>query len=186
MAVAEGVDLLELGEEGLYFDEPCLPEVEALIARAARHYGETDAEHCLLRAYFLAPEQLSVLVALYRYYFYQHRLEDALIVAERALDVTAQRLHLVGGWSSIGRVALGEAVMCSIGLLRFHLLALKGSAVILLRLGHLDQARLRLAKIAEVDERDALGAAPLLAVIAARQEQSAAELGREAAHAMTH
>jgi tetratricopeptide (TPR) repeat protein len=174
--VAEGFDLLELGEDGLYFDEPCLPEVESLIVQAAHHYGHATAEQHLLRAYFLAPEQLSVLVALYRYYFYQHRLEDALIVAERALDVTARRLHLVGGWSSIGHVALGEAVMRSMGLLRFHLLALKGSAVILLRLGRLDDARLRLEKIAEVDERDALGAAPLLAVIAARQAQDATEI----------
>ena len=174
--MAEGLDLLELGEDGLYFDEPCAPEVEALIAQAAHHYGHASAEQFLLRAYFLAPEQLSVLVALYRYYFYQHRLEDSLIVAERALDVTARRLHLVGGWSSIGRVALGEAVMRSMGLLRFHLLALKGSAVILLRLGRCDEAHLRLAKIAEVDERDALGVMPLLAVIAERQQETAEEI----------
>lgn len=174
--MAEDLDLLDLGEDGLYFDEPCLPEVEALIAQAAHDYGHVTAEQYLLRAYFLAPEQLSVLVALYRYYFYQHRLEDALIVAERALDVTARRLHLVGGWSSIGHVALGEAVMRSMGLLRFHLLALKGSAVILLRLGRLDEAQLRLAKIAEIDERDALGVAPLLAVIAARQARETEEI----------
>lgn len=173
--MAEGIDLLELDENGLYFDEPCAPEVEELIAQAAQNYGEAAAEQCLLRAYFLAPEQLSVLVALYRYYFYQHRMEDALLVAERALDVTARRLHLVGGWSSIGHVALGEAVMRSMGLLRFHLLALKGSAVILLRLGRVEEARLRLTKIAEVDERDALGVAPLLEVIAARQEASVIE-----------
>ncbi|MFH1871938.1 MAG: hypothetical protein ABIK82_09155 [Pseudomonadota bacterium] len=174
--MAEGLDLLELGEDGLYFDEPCLPEVEALIVQAAHDYGHVTAEQYLLRAYFLAPEQLSVLVALYRYYFYQHRMEDALIVAERALDVTARRLNLVGGWRSIGHVALGEAVMRSMGLLRFHLLALKGSAVILLRLGRLDEARLRLAKIAEIDERDVLAVAPLLAVIATRQAQETEEV----------
>ena len=174
--MAEGLDLLELGEDGLYFDEPCLQEVEALIAQAAHDYGHVTAEQYLLRAYFLAPEQLSVLVALYRYYFYQHRMEDALIVAERALDVTARRLNLVGGWRSIGHVALGEAVMRSMGLLRFHLLALKGSAVILLRLGRLDEARLRLAKIAEIDERDVLAVAPLLAVIATRQAQETEEV----------
>ncbi len=165
--MADGLDLLELGEEGLYFDEPCAPQVESLVEEAARHYGP-DAEPFLLRAYFLAPEQLVVLVALYRYYFYQHRMEDALLVAERALEVTARSLHLVGGWSILGRIALGEAVMRSMGLLRFHLLVLKGSAVILLRLGRQDEATRRLNKIVEVDERDVLGAAPLLAVIAQR------------------
>jgi len=170
--VAEGIDLLELDGEGLYFDEPCLPEVDALIAKAAAHYG-TEAEPFLLRAYFLVPTQLSVLVALYRYYFYQHRLEDALVVAERALDVTAGRLHLVDGWRGIGPVSLGEAVMRSIGLLRFHLLALKGSAVILLRLGRIEEARRRLEKIVEIDERDALGANALLATIAERESATA-------------
>lgn len=170
--MAEGVDLLELDGEGLYFDEPCSAEVESLIAEAAQRYGP-EAEPCLLRAYFLAPNQLSVLVALYRYYFYQHRLEDALLVAERALDVTAARLHLVDGWRGIGPVSLGEAVMRSIGLLRFHLLALKGSAVILLRLGRIEEARHRLEKIAEIDERDALGAGALLATIAEREAASA-------------
>jgi hypothetical protein len=167
--VVDTLDLLDLDNDGLYFDEPSPPEVDALILDASRHYGASEAEQYLLRAYFLAPEQLSVLVALYRYYFYQHRLGDAFIVAERVLDVTARRLNLVGGWNSISPVSLGEAVMRSMGLLRFHLLALKGSAVILLRLGHLDEAQRRLAKIAEIDERDALGVAPLLAVIAERQ-----------------
>lgn len=172
--MAENLDLLEMDDDALYFDEPSATEIDALIAQAAHDYGHVTAEQYLLRAYFLAPEQLSVLVALYRYYFYQHRLEDALIVAERALDVTARRLHLVDGWRSIGHAALGEAVMRSMGLLRFHLLALKGSAVILLRLDRIDEARARLAKIAEVDQRDGLGVAALLAVIAAREEQDAA------------
>lgn len=171
--MAEGPDLLELGEDGLYFDEPSSPQVDALILEASRHYGHATAEQFLLRAYFLAPEQLAVLVALYRYYFYQHRLDDALIVAERALDVTARRLNLVGGWRSIGRVALGEAVMHSMGLFRFHLLVLKGSAVILLRLGQVEEAKQRLAKIAEIDARDALGVAPLLAVVETRQQEAA-------------
>ncbi len=163
--MADGLDLLDLGEDGLYFDEPCLPEVEALIAQAARDYGQSAAEPGLLRAYFLAPEQLSVLVALYRYYFYQHRLEDALVVAERALEVSARRLHLVGGWRSLGPNTLGEAAMRSMGMLRFHLLALKGSAVILLRLGRVSEACTRLRTIAKVDCRDALGALPLLEVV---------------------
>lgn len=161
----EGIDLLDVSGEALYFDEPCIAKVEDLVVQAARNYG-AESEIFLLRAYFLAPRQLTVLVALYRYYFYQHRLEDAFVVAERALEVTASRLDLVDGWRGIGPVSLGEAAMRSIGLLRFHLLALKGSAVILLRLGRIEDARQRLQKIADIDGRDALGVASLLATIA--------------------
>ena len=42
--MAEDLDLLDLGDEGLYFDEPCSPEVEALIAQASRDYGQAAAE----------------------------------------------------------------------------------------------------------------------------------------------
>jgi len=168
--MADGVDLLDIADDGLYYDEPAAPEVSALLVRAAGHYGEPEAEHCLLRAYFLAPEQLIVLVGLYRYYYYQHRLEDALLVAERSLDVTARRLGLLGGWRRLDHVALGEAAMRSIGLLRFHLLALKASAVARMRLGQLAQARERLAKVVEIDRRDLLGAGSLLALLDARLE----------------
>ena len=156
--MADRLELLELGDDVLYFDEPCPPRVAAQIDAAAHDYGQPVAEQRLLYAYFLAPEQLSVLVALYRYYFYQHRLEDALVVAERALEVSARRLQLVGGWRSLGPHTLGEAAMRSMGMLRFHLLALKGSAVILLRLGRVGEACTRLRTIADVDRRDALGA----------------------------
>lgn len=168
--MSESLDLLDLGDETLYFDEPSSAEVDALIASASSAYGEPEADHCLLRAYFLAPEQLTVLVALYRYYFYQHRLEDAMVVAERALEISARRLGLAGGWKTISPDSMDESVVRSMGLLRFLLLALKGSAVILLRLGDLEEARRRLNKIAEVDRKDLLGVEPLLAVLKERQE----------------
>ncbi|MCM8611871.1 hypothetical protein [Accumulibacter sp.] len=163
--MADRLELLEPGDDVLYFDEPCPPRVAAQIDAAARDYGQPVAEHRLLFAYLLAPEQLSVLVALYRYYFYQHRLDDALLVAERALEVSARRLQLAGGWRNLGPHTLGEVAMRSMGMLRFHLLALKGSAVILLRLGEIGEACARLRTIAGVDQRDALGARPLLEVI---------------------
>lgn len=171
--MADEFDLLELGDSPLYFDEAAAPGVEQLLAEAACHYGEPVAEQRLLQAYFRAPEQLSVLVGLYRYYFYQHRMDDALLVAERTLAVTAHRLGLVDGWRGIGHVQLGEAVMRSMGLLRFHLLALKASAVVLLRLGRLAEAHERLSKIVAVDTRDLFGVTPLLDLIRARDEHAA-------------
>jgi hypothetical protein len=54
------------------------------------------------------------------------------------------------------------------GLMRFYLLALKASAVVLLRLNKIDDASNRLAKIIELDVYDRLGAAALLEIAKAR------------------
>ncbi|MDP2794118.1 MAG: hypothetical protein Q8O25_08595 [Sulfurisoma sp.] len=155
-------DLLAFEDTQLYFDEPPLPGTEELLADAAALYGEPEAEHVLLRAYFLAPRQLGVLVALYRYYYYQHRLDDALLVAERAMDAAGERLALVSDWRGLRASGIGDAALHSIGLLRFYLLSLKASAVVLLRMGRLEEGCARLAKIAELDPQDRLGAAALL------------------------
>lgn len=161
----QGGDLLDLGDEALYFDETPVPGTEALIAEAAALYGEPEAESRLLRAYFLAPEQLSVLVALYRYYFYQHRLEDTLIVAERAMTLSAERLGISSNWQALTPYTCAQAGSRHMALLRFYLLALKGTAVVQLRLGHLDEARARLKKLQSLDAKDQLGIAALLSVV---------------------
>ena len=75
------MDLLDFVETELYFDEPLSTEVSQLLATASAEYGSLEAELALLRASVLSPKHLSVLVALYRYYFYQHRLVAALQVA---------------------------------------------------------------------------------------------------------
>jgi tetratricopeptide (TPR) repeat protein len=170
------MDLLEVGEGRLYFDDPSEPQIDILLAEAAAHYGEAVAESFLLRAYFMAPKQLSVLVGLYRYYFYQHRLDDALRVAERAMEAAAERLHIDTGWSRLSLGALDESVLCSMGLMRFYLLALKASAVVLLRLDKIEEASHRLAKIVELDLHDRLGAAALLEIAKARASNNDADV----------
>ncbi len=159
------MDLLDFSDCKLYFEDPLPAEAEALIARAAAEYGDPEAEMSLLRANLLAPDNLSVLVGLYRYYFYQHRLADALQVAERVMSLSARHLGLPADWAQIGDSHLGTAAASSFGLLRFYLLALKASAVVLLRLGRIESSRLRLIKLVALDSRDQLGAGKLLEVV---------------------
>jgi hypothetical protein len=121
------MDLMDFDQAALYFDDPISPEVERLIAQAGAGYGSDETESLLLRAYFLAPGQLVVLVALYRTYFYQHRLDDALIVADRALAVAGGRLNFPDMWQQLHPQHLGYAAMRSIGLLRFYLMVLKAA-----------------------------------------------------------
>ena len=159
------MDLLDFSDCKLYFEDELPAEAERLIAQAASEYGESGAELALLRALLLAPENLTVLVGLYRYYFYQHRLDDALVVAERAMHLSGRVLGLPGDWALIDEAQLGAAAANSFGLLRFYLLALKAASVVLLRLGRIPESRARLSKLAALDSRDQLGAGKLLEVV---------------------
>lgn len=159
------MDILDFSDCELYFEESLPAEAERLLSEAAGLYGEEGAELALLRAYMIAPEHLTVQVGLYRYYFYQHRLDDALMVAERAMCLVARRLGLPPSWERIEEIHLASAAQSSFGLLRFYLLALKAASVVLLRQGEIEGARARLLKLMELDNQDQLGAAKLLEVV---------------------
>jgi hypothetical protein len=159
------MDLLDFSDCKLYFEDELPAGAERLIAQAAQDYGDPAAELALLRAHLLAPEHLSVLVSLYRYYFYQHRLDDVLIVAEHAMRISARHLGIPADWRQIDEAQLGSAAATSFGLLRFYLLALKAESVVLLRQGRIAESRDRLSKLAALDSRDHLGAAKLLEVV---------------------
>ncbi|WPL18830.1 hypothetical protein Thiowin_03921 [Thiorhodovibrio winogradskyi] len=159
------MDLLDFTGQEMYFDAPLPAEVDALLHDAATDYGSdggASAELALLRAYFLAPEHLSVLVALYRYYYYQHRLEDALIVAERALFLTARDLGLIGGWRELDERKLRVLSREAMPLTRFLLLALKGAGYLELRLERASAALERFETLARLDTEGRLGIDSLL------------------------
>lgn len=160
------MDLQDFNGEGLYFDDPADPQVDAWLAAAAEQYAEGNAEQPLLAAQRLAPDNLTVLVGLYRFYYYQHRYADALAIAERVMAVVGPRLGLPAHWRQLDQAALVTAAARGFGLLRFHLLALKGAGYLSLRLGRFEQGKAMLVKVAELDQGNRLGARLLLDVLA--------------------
>ncbi|BCK86992.1 hypothetical protein MIZ01_0762 [Sideroxyarcus emersonii] len=159
------MDLLDFEQAELYFDEPLAPEIADLIVSAADKYGSEEAEGMLLRASFMAPQHLMVLVALYRYYFYQHRLEDALLVGESTMAVVGRRLEFPETWRYLNETSLGAGVMRSMGLVRFYLTVLKATGYINLRLGRFAVGRAMLEKLVELDGHDRMGGKALLEVL---------------------
>lgn len=155
------MDLLDFDVKELYFDEPTENEVYNLIYQAAQLYSEGLAETPLAHAYQLAPENLSVLVARYRFFYYQHRYEECLQTAEQALEVARKRLNFPQDWQTLHSEHLETTDMV---LARFYLMALKGMAYLLLRLGRLAEGQAILEKIVSLDPKDRLGAAALLEV----------------------
>ena len=163
------MDFLDFEGQDLYFDDPISDEVKGLLDNAAKIYPDEEAEHLLMRAYFFEPRHLMVLVALYRYFYYQHRYEDALIIADRSLEVSADKLDIRVNWWELKPEHLGSGVFISMGLTRFYLLGLKARAYLLLRLNDLDGAIDCLSKLEELDPNDQFGSAFLMKV--ARKER---------------
>jgi len=161
------MDLLDFTDCNLYFEDALPAEAEALLDQASAEYGEPGAETALLGAYALAPRNLTVLVGLYRFYFYQHRMEDALHVADQAMSVSGSTLGLPADWRHLTPACVAAAAADrQFALLRFYLLALKAASIVLLRLRRIDEAKARLKMIATLDSKDHLDSAKLLEVIA--------------------
>jgi hypothetical protein len=158
------MDLLDFDGAAMYFDDPVESGVEELLATAAANYRDEATEGHLLRAYFLQPDHLTVLVALYRFFYYRQRDREALLVADRAIPLVADRLRIPRDWRDLTEAHIEQAAQVSMPLTRFLLLALKGAGYLLLRLGEPVEALRRLEKVAEVDSRDRLGVAELCAM----------------------
>ncbi len=158
------VELNQSEMGALYFEAPMNPQVSSLIAQASEAYGTPEAESFLQQALALAPDDLTVIVAAYRFYYYQHRLEQALRCGERALSVAGTQLCWPT-WDSLSLDQLQAQLATSTGLARFYLLALKGVGYLYLRLGQREAGEARLRRLMQLDPQDQLGAGALLAAI---------------------
>jgi len=152
------MDFLDFENHDLYFDEAMSSEDDLLLKRAANEYPSKRTEEILLDLQARLPDNLTIIVALYRFYYYQHRYQDALDISARAMEISANMMGLDLHWQEISEQHLGEGVFVSMGLIRFYMLALKASAFILMRINETEQAHERLKKIIELDPGDQFGA----------------------------
>lgn len=158
------MDFLDFEGTELYFDEPVSEEVEELLAHASDEGRNDEAETFLMRAYFLQPEHFTVLVAVYRFYYYTQRYKDALIIADRVIGICSEKLKLNTDWSLVSNDDISKSARISMVLTRFYLFALKSSGYILLRMERIDEALARLKKLSALDPSDQFGSSPLIEI----------------------
>lgn len=172
------MDLHDFSGGEMYFDEVLPEEVLALINSASDEYAEGNAEFPLLRAYYLASDSLTVLVSLYRFYYYQHRYQDALLCADKAMSIASKKLNMDIPWQSLNMDTLAYGLMNSMTLVRFYLMTLKGAGYLNLRLDNIDQGVQMLEKVLELDKEDRLGTGYLLQTVEGYQRRKAANFGK--------
>ncbi|MGR8981856.1 MAG: hypothetical protein ACU84H_17440 [Gammaproteobacteria bacterium] len=163
------MDLLDFEAQGLYFDEPDAAGVKEMIASAAENYAHGDAELPLLKAYFLAPESLNVLVALNRFYYYQHRLEEALNATGKALAVIRALLAFPENWHELRSEHITQTPAELLTQVRMYLFTLKAIGFLNMRLENLDLSQAIFEKLVELDSKDRIGAQGLLELVVKRK-----------------
>jgi tetratricopeptide (TPR) repeat protein len=163
------MDLLDFEAQGLYFEEPEVAGIKALIATAAENYAADTAELPLLRAYFLAPESLNVLVALNRFYYYQHRLEDALAATGKALAVIRPLLAFPENWRDLQPEHITHTPAELLTQVRLYLFTLKAIGFLNMRLEYLDVSQAIFEKLVELDSKDRIGTQGLLELVVKRK-----------------
>jgi hypothetical protein len=141
------------------------PQVSAMLAAAAGLYEQPHQAFALLeQARAAAPRHPAPLIALYRFHFYGHRLDQARAVGEDALTIARAALGV-----NFGDVPPSEDATRHDAAVRFYLLVTKGLAYLNMRLGDMDEARLLLRALRNLDPKDVVGGG-LLSHVLARHE----------------
>ncbi|PPD29980.1 MAG: hypothetical protein CTY19_16565 [Methylomonas sp.] len=164
------MDLLQFDAQDLYFEQEDSAEVQALIKVAAELYGNGNPELPLLQAYLRAPESLNVLVALNRFYYYQHRLEEALLISEKALDLILAGIDFPEDWQQLQMSHISAAPKQNMTRIRLYLFTLKSIGFLNMRLERLELSRSIFEKLVALDDRDRIGAKGLLELVERRLE----------------
>jgi tetratricopeptide (TPR) repeat protein len=172
------MDLLDFEAQGLYFEQEDVTGIKELIATAADNYANGDAELPLLKAYFLAPESLNVLVALNRFYYYQHRLEEALTATCKALEVIRPTISFPDDWRELEASHINDAPADLLTKVRLYLFTLKAVGFLNMRLENLDFSRAIFEKLVGLDSKDRIGAKGLLELIIKRQSENSGFLNK--------
>ncbi|MBB5048029.1 tetratricopeptide (TPR) repeat protein [Rhodopseudomonas rhenobacensis] len=139
-------------------------EAERHLDQAAGLYHRAElAEQHLYEARALAPDHAAVLIALYRFYFYKGRLEEALDVACSCLGKAARDNNLNADWHCVCASDADFSNFAAV-LPRFYLFTLKAYAYLQMRLGDTDEGHAAVTKLLELDPTDKVNAGLLLGV----------------------
>lgn len=130
--------------------------ITQLLQEAAAAYQQTNrAEAMLWSAQAINPACLPVYFALYKFYFYKFRLDEAEKAALMGMEMAARQGDFSSDWSQLSSFSADWSVINEPQ--HFYLFTLKALAFIRLRLGRRTESLDLLNKLQELDPHDSVG-----------------------------
>jgi len=159
------MDLLDFEPDELYYQKEDSFEVQELIKEAGSSYEDGEAELPLLKAFLRAPDSLNVLVALNRFYYYQHRLPEALVTSKRALQLIANNIDFPDDWQLVHMDTITSVEKTQFSWVRLYLFTLKSIGFLRMRMHELEPSKRIFEKLSLLDSEDRIGAKGLLELV---------------------
>lgn len=142
-------------------------KISERLREVGEHWDRPDeAEALLLATQRDAPDSEEVQVALYRFYFYTHALNKALVHAQSCIARGVRELGLAPDWRELraGAIDFGDFDHPKH---RFLLFSLNAYGYLLARTGKVDECEAVLKIVRQLDPHDRIGAGRLLEVVRA-------------------
>lgn len=147
-------------EDRVMFGVNIPSHINAYLQKAVAAYDDSDtAENLLWQAQKLDPNQLEVYVALYKFYFYKNRIDEAEAVVLQALNQSAELGKFDADWNQLTPSSSNWYTIDNPQ--RLYLYALKALSFIRLRQSNVEGAESILAKLRELDPTDQVGGSVL-------------------------
>jgi tetratricopeptide (TPR) repeat protein len=154
------MSIVAFHEDRVIFGVNIPGEINAFLQRAVAAYDDTPlAESLLWQAQNLDPAQLEVYVALYKFYFYKNRINEAEEVVLQSLRQSAELGGFAADWNELTPACTDWYSIANPQ--RLHLYALKALSFIRLRQSDVAGAEKILSKLRELDPTDQVGGSVL-------------------------
>ncbi|MGD8591805.1 MAG: hypothetical protein PVF82_03180 [Gammaproteobacteria bacterium] len=156
-------------EDRVMFGVNIPSHINAYLQKAVAAYDDSElAESLLWQAQQLDPNQLEVYVALYKFYFYKNRIDEAESVVMKALSQSAELGDFSADWNHL--TPLSANWLGIENPQRLYLYALKALSFIRLRQSDVEGAENVLMKLRELDPTDQVGGSVLEQLAAAMKD----------------
>ena len=126
------------------------PEVKKLLLLATENWEYTGlAEKYIRTALCKAGNNLDVLVGAYRFFFYKHQPAAALSIAQKVLQLIANKESLPKEWWQLRPILIARKQE---PLVRLYLNAYAAQGLVLAQLGKLEEAKIVSQRVREIDD----------------------------------
>jgi len=155
--------------EDIYFGNNIPAAVKQVLLEATRVYPDLAATEVLLeKAQSMAPQQLEVYYARYKFYFYNKRLELAEQIVLEGLKQAATQAGFAYDWLKLDEFS-GNWLEPN-DTERFYLYTLKALGFIFMRQARLTESATVLNKLKQLDQLDTVGGSVVMDILTGLQE----------------